>query len=110
MSASNLLKAASAAAHDLTGDLSARAFRNVAQEFVDLLARVPDHPASEFSGVEIEQLSTTAEHVIAAIERRLDDADDQAPLSQQLAEMIYEIRRNLEEIARWRRHYLQSQA
>jgi hypothetical protein len=108
MGASDLLKAAAAAAHGLPGHTSARAFRSGAREFVDALARVPDYPASEFSGLAIEQLSSTAEHVIATIERRMEDADDPESVKQELAEMIYETRRNLEEIHRWRRHYLQS--
>lgn len=108
MSASDVLKAASTAAQGLAGNMSSRSFRKLAREFVDALARVPDYPAAEFSPLEIEQLSTTAEHVIAAIERRLDDEDDASSIKQDLAEAIYDVRRNLEEISRWRRHYLQS--
>lgn len=109
MSASDLLKAASTAAHDaVANNTSSRAFRRLTRDFADALARVPDYPAADFSPVEIEQLSSTAEHVIAAIERRIDADEDRDRVKQELAETIYEMRRRLEEISRWRRHYLQS--
>lgn len=108
MSASELLKAASTAANGLSSDTSGRAFRRFTREFVDALARVPDYPAADFSPLEIEQLSSTAERVIAAIERRLEAEDDSSSVKQELAETIYDVRRNLEEIGRWRRHHLQS--
>jgi hypothetical protein len=108
MSTSDLLKAAATAAQELMSTASSRSLRQLAREFVDALARVPGYPAAEFSPLEIEQLSSTAEHVIAAIERRIDDEDDQSSARQELAETIYDVRRNLEEISRWRRHYLQS--
>jgi hypothetical protein len=109
MSATDLMRAASAAAQALSHDASGRTFRRLLQEFVDAMARVPDYPAADFTSVEVEQLSATAEHVIAAIERRLDGNDDEgASTRQELTECIDDIRRNLVAISRWRRHYLQS--
>ena len=80
MSASELLKTASAAANTVvTNTESGRAFRRVVRDFVDALARVPGIPATEFSPLELEQLSSKAEHVISAIERHMDeDADKEA--------------------------------
>ena len=76
------------------------------REFVGALAHVPDFPAAEFTPLEIEQLSATAEQVIEAIERRLENSKDRVATQQELAESVYEIRREMEEITRWRRHYL----
>ncbi len=76
------------------------------REFVGALAHVPDFPAAEFTPIEIEQLSATAEQVIEAIERRLENSKDRVATQQELAESVYEIRREMEEITRWRRHYL----
>ena len=76
------------------------------REFVGALAHVPDFPAAEFTTLEIEHLSATAEQVIEAIERRLENSRDRVATQQELAESVYEIRRELEEITRWRRHYL----
>ena len=111
MSASELLKTASAAANTVvTNTESGRAFRKVVRDFVDALARVPGIPATEFSPLELEQLSSKAEHVISAIERHIDDDDDKEAARQQLGEEIDAVRRQIEDFNRWRRHYLQSPA
>jgi hypothetical protein len=110
MSAStDLLKTASAAAHDVVANTgSGPAFRQFIRDFADALARVPDYPATEFSPLAIEQLSSKAEQVIAAIERHIDDHVDRAAARQNLAEAIDDVRHRIDEINRWRRHYLQS--
>ena len=110
MSASDLLKAAAAAANDVvTGTASTgRAFRKLVRDFVDALARVPGIPATEYSPLEIEQLSSKAEHVIAAIERHIEDDDDQEGARLSLGEEIDAVRHQITELNRWRRHYLQS--
>jgi len=107
----DLLKTASAAAHDVVTNIdSGPAFRQLIRDFADALARVPDYPATEFSPLAIEQLSSKAEHVIAAIERHIEDHHDRAAARQSLAEAIEDVRHRIEEINRWRRHYLQSPA
>jgi hypothetical protein len=99
VNAPELLGAISAAAEGLSS-ASGRTFLKLMREFV------PDFPAAEFTTLEIEQLSATAEQVIEAIERRLENSRDRVATQQELAESVYEIRRELEEITRWRRHYL----
>jgi hypothetical protein len=108
MSATDLMRAASAAAQGLSADASGQTFRRLLEEFVTAMAHVPDYPGGDFTSVEVEHLSTTAEHVIAAIERRLDGSDEASGTRQDLIECIEDIRRNLAAISRWRRHYLQS--
>jgi hypothetical protein len=105
VNAPELLGAISAAAEGLSS-ASGRTFLKLMREFVGALAHVPDFPAAEFTTLEIEQLSATAEQVIEAIERRLENSRDRVATQQELAESVYEIRRELEEITRWRRHYL----
>jgi len=105
VNAPELLGAISAAAEGLSS-ASGRTFLKLMREFVGALAHVPDFPAAEFTPIEIEQLSATAEHVIEAIERRLENSKDRVATQQELAESVYEIRREMEEITRWRRHYL----
>jgi hypothetical protein len=107
--ASDLLKTASAAAHDVvTNTGSGRAFRKLVRDFVDALARVPGIPATEYSPLEIEQLSSKAEHVISAIERHIEDDADREGARQSLGEEIDALRHQITELNRWRRHYLQS--
>jgi len=105
VNAPELLGAISAAAEGLSS-ASGRTFLKLMREFVGALAHVPDFPAAEFTPIEIEQLSATAEQVIEAIERRLENSKDRVATQQELAESVYEIRREMEEITRWRRHYL----
>jgi hypothetical protein len=100
------MRAATAAARDLEPDQSGKAFLKRTGEFISALAHVPDLPAADFSAVEIEQLSSTAD--IAAIERRIESGADKPLVQQDLAANIYEIRSRLEEITRWRKHFLQS--
>jgi hypothetical protein len=105
VNAPELLGAISAAAEGLSS-ASGRSFLKLLREFVGALAHVPDFPSAEFTPLEIEQLSATAEGVIEAIERRIEHGNDRVTTQRELAESVYEIRRELEEIARWRRHYL----
>ena len=108
MNASEVIRAAAAAARNLVQDASGKTFLKLTREFVSALAQVPDLPAADFTAIEIEQLSATADHVIAAIERRIDGGTDRSAVQQDLAANIYDIRSRLEEISRWRRHFLQS--
>lgn len=82
-----------------------RAFEKAVRGFVQLLATVPDHPAREFSGEQIEVLRTLAESVIDRIEERISVDDDPASVQMELAGAVYEIRRRLENIDQWRRHF-----
>src|SRR5688500_10187198 len=98
------MRAATGAARDLTPDQPVKTFLKLTREFVSALAHVPDLPAADFTAVEIDQLSSHADRVIAAIERRIEDGTDRPAVQQEMAAFIYDIRSRLEEIARWRKH------
>lgn len=83
-----------------------RAFEKAVREFVQLLATVPDHAAGEISSEQIEVLGTLAESIIDRIEERISVDDDPASVQLELAGAVYEIRRRLENIDQWRRHFL----
>src|SRR4051812_38360763 len=74
-------------------------------EFTQVLECVPDYPAHAFSAASLGRVNAQSEAVIARIERWIDsgvgDRDDQ----QRLAGAVYEMRRALEEIDRWQKHY-----
>ena len=82
-----------------------RPFEHAAAEFVRLLGSVPDGAAHEVSDAEVGALQTLAEGVIGRIEARIDADADPAAIQQSLAGTVYEIRRLLEEVDTWRRHY-----
>jgi hypothetical protein len=79
-------------------------FEKALEEFVQVLGSIPDHPASAFADDTITTLNDLAEQVIAQIEERVGRAEDSSPVQQQLVEGIYDIRRVLEDIYRWRQH------
>ena len=82
------------------------ALQHAVRDFMDLLTVVPDYPATEFSSDEIGTLRTLAEGVIARIEQRVSTHDDSATAQLELVGAVYEIRKRLEQIDQWRRHFL----
>jgi hypothetical protein len=81
-----------------------RAFVAAVTRFVQLLATVPDHPSRELSADSVAALSGLAESVISRIESRVSTANDPGAVQVDLIASVYDIRRDLEEIDRWRRH------
>ena len=86
----------------------AHAFDKAVARFIDILARVPDAPAGSLSEVGVKTLLDSSEQVIARIEERVAGDDDSPAGQQRLVKRIYEIRARLEEVDRWRRHYLKT--
>lgn len=82
-----------------------RAFHREVEAFAQLLAAVPDCSPREFANEEIAVLRSLAEDVIASIEERLSAGGDSEHVKVYLAEAVYDIRRALEEMHIWRRHY-----
>jgi hypothetical protein len=81
----------------------ARPFEAAVEAFVERLAMIPDYPASDASDRACDSINALSEQVIALIETRLEACASAE--SEPLAAAIYEIRRLLEEIFTWRRHY-----
>jgi hypothetical protein len=82
----------------------ARTVDGATHQFVQILNLVPDYPPSTLTVDEIQVLRSLAETVIEQIEARLVRSD-RSQLDQDLAAGVYAIRRALEEIDRWQRHY-----
>ncbi len=82
-----------------------RPFEHAAGRFVRLLGSVPDCGAHEISDAEVRTLQGIAEGVIGRIEARIDAGGDSVAVQRALAGRVYEIRRLLEEVYEWRRHY-----
>lgn len=80
-------------------------FNRAVQEFVGVLRTVPDCAPVEISAGMIQVLQHLAERVIQQIEHRLATGEDRRSLQRDLAEAVYDIRRALEEIDLWQRHY-----
>ena len=82
------------------------AFQRAVGAFVQLLTTIPDYAPREFSSDAIAVLCSLAEGVITHIEERLSTGRDPERVKVDLAEAVYDIRRALEEIDTWHRHYV----
>lgn len=81
-----------------------KGFRRAVDDFVRVLASVPDERAGSVSADGARALQTLGEDVIDRIEERIADIDHAAD-AQELAGDVYEIRRLLEAANTWRQHY-----
>ena len=83
---------------------SSRAFKHAVNDFVRVLGLVPDEGAGALSSDDGHLLQSIGDHVIETIEERVAGALDRGD-RQLLVESVYEIRRLLEEVNRFRHHY-----
>jgi len=94
------------AAHAIGHAHGGRRFAAAVGQFAETLASVPDYTPADVPSGTIPLLKALAEDVIVQIERRIDAGRDRAVVQRDLAESVYDVRRGLEEIDRWQRHYL----
>jgi hypothetical protein len=84
-----------------------RPFEAAVRDFSHLLVLVPDFPVQDVSDDVIRVLKGLSDDVIEHVEVRL--ALNAYPATDQmLAEAVYKIRARMEEIERWRHHYVQT--
>jgi hypothetical protein len=97
--------AASRAVEALTPEISTRKFLTSVRAVIDALALVPDYAPPALSHGDLDTLQTLGERAIAAIELRLAREEAQGSSQVELARAVYDLRRELEELDRWRKHY-----
>ena len=97
--------AAMEAAQTVFDTTRGRKFDQAVRAFERILGAVPDSAPDEISAGALQVLRHLAERVIARIEERVESEVDGQPLQLELAEHVYEIRRVLEKIDYWQRHY-----
>jgi hypothetical protein len=85
-----------------------RPFAKTVHAFLHVLNCIPDSAASEWTHDSLKLLRDASEDVVAAIEQHLSEADEKIGAERQLAEAVYAIRKALEEIDRWERHFLRT--
>ena len=101
---SELLKAGHAALSNRHG----RPFITSIRTFVAALQRIPDGGPSDYQHDQLAAIRDLGEQLLAEIEDRLEDADDRPKVQRELADAVYAIRRALEEVHRWERHFLRA--
>ena len=99
--ASELAAAVATATHE-------RDILKAVRSFLRFLQGVPDSAPAEWSHESLARLGKTSEDVVAAIERAIEGAGKAGSSARTLAEEIYAIRRALEGIDHWERHFLGS--
>ena len=89
---------ASVLAHAVESAHSSRAFRAAVDEFEHLLARVSDYPPDFLTDTDGRVLSSIADAVVGRIEERIDSRADRAAVQRELAQRIYKVRLDVEDI------------
>jgi hypothetical protein len=79
------------------------------QEFVTKLEALPDAGPSEHTREELVLTRDLAECVVTEIENRIGGGNGAPRMEQELAGAVYAIRRALEGIHRWERHFLDAE-
>ena len=81
-----------------------RALNHAVNEFIRVLGSVPDEPVDAVSLDDAKLIQSLGDSVIERIEGHVEDTRN-ASQAQALVSAIYEIRRLLEEVNRWKQHY-----
>jgi len=102
---SGIVEVAVNVAHDAGASTRLHPFEEAAGNFARLLGGVPDCAAGELGNREIARLFELGSEVIDVIEQRLDEGSVPESHAVLLVGLVYRIRRHLEEIEIWRRHY-----
>ena len=82
-----------------------RAFVADVERFVAFLGTVPDNKISEITDSLVASVRGAADRIVDCIESRIDSGRDKPAVRQKLASSIYDVRRSMEQLALWHRHY-----
>ena len=93
-----------ALAGEVVGARLGRTFDHAVEQFIGLLATVPDCEPRELAVADVDRLRDLAEGMIQLIELRLESHDDRRWIQRDLASGVYRVRQALEQIEIWRRH------
>jgi len=93
------------AVQDLQVEASHRAFTHKLAHIVGILGTIPDASPLHFTKDDLVRLRELAEETVEAVERRIESGGDDEKAQQQLAGTVYEIRRRMEAVEIWFRHF-----
>jgi hypothetical protein len=105
MVTSSIVSALDTRVQELRLEHHRRAFVDELAHVVGTLGTIPDSPPADFTVSDRHRLRELADEVVEAIERRIDSGGDGEKVQQQLAGTVYEIRRRMEAIETWFRHF-----
>ena len=81
------------------------AFTHKLAHIVSTLGAIPDSPPQGFTEDAMVRLRQLAEETVEAIERRIESGVDNEASQQRLAGTVYEIRRRMEAVETWFKHF-----
>ena len=81
------------------------AFTHKLAHVVSAIGAIPDSPPEGFTAGDMDRLRELAEETVEAIERRLDSGGDADKVQQRLAGTVYEVRKRMEAVEVWFRHF-----
>ena len=81
------------------------AFTRKLAHMVSALGAIPDSSPLHFTKDDLIRLRELADEAVEAVERRIESGGDDEASQQQLAGTVYEIRRRMEAVEIWFRHF-----
>ena len=81
------------------------AFTHKLAHVVSAIGAIPDSPPEGFTVDDMDRLRELAEETVEAIEQRLEAGGDGEKVQQKLAGTVYEVRKRMEAVEVWFRHY-----
>ena len=75
------------------------------ERFVAFLGAMPDNRVSDVTESLVVSVRREADRIVECIENRLEHGRDRSAIQQKLASSIYDVRRNMEQVELWLRHY-----
>ena len=89
----------------LRRELHLRGFTSRLSHVVSVIGTIPDSPPERFTADNMSRLRKLAEETVEAVESRIDSGGDANKLQQELAGTVYEIRKRMEAVEIWFRHF-----
>ena len=105
MSIQDELEAAIAIVNGLPDRRRGRAFAADVERCVAFLASIPDNKVADITEAVAMTLRHEADRLVEYVENRLERGGDGASVQQRLASSVYGVRRNMEQVEMWLRHY-----
>jgi hypothetical protein len=105
MTTPSMLEEIDKTVQELRLDQRQSAFTQNLAHVVSAIGAIPDSPPEGFTADDMERLRELAEETVEAIERRLDSGGDGETVQQRLAGTVYEVRKRMEAVEIWFRHY-----
>ena len=93
------------AVQELRREQHQSAFTQKLAHVVSAIGGIPDSPPEGFTADTMVRLRELADETVEAIEQRIDSGGDGDKVQQRLAGTVYEVRKRMEAVEVWFRHY-----